>query len=422
MLLLGILAGFMTGCDDDSGTSRSLYTELEVWVHSGQAAERRTLQEQVTRFNNSQQKIRVNAVILPEGTYNAQVQAAALADDLPDILEFDGPFLYNYVWQKKLIPLDKLITDGTLNDLLPSIVHQGMYEGRIYAIGSYDSGLALYARRSRLEAVGVRIPHSPDEAWTVDEFDELLSRLAQDDADGAVLDLQLNQRGEWYTYAFSPALQSAGGDLIERPGYRRASGVLNGPASVAAMKRIQHWIGSGRVDGNLDDSAFTAGRVALSWAGHWQYPRYHKAAGDDLILLPLPDFGKGPRTAQGSWAWGITSNCRDAQAAIHFLEFLLGTNEVLAMANANGAVPGTRSAIARSPLYRPGGPLHLLVEQLETIAVPRPQTPAYPVITSAFQQAFEDIRNGGDVQAALDRAAQVIDRDIEENRGYPPAR
>ncbi len=422
MLLLGLLACLMAACDDDAGAGRARYTELEVWVHSGQAAERRTLQEQVTRFNNSQQKIRINAVILPEGTYNAQVQAAALAGKLPDILEFDGPFLYNYVWQGKLIPLDKFITDGTLNDLLPSIVHQGMYKGRIYAIGSYDSGLALYGRRSQLQAAGARIPRLPTDAWTVDEFDALLQRLAQDDSDGAVLDLKLNQRGEWYTYAFSPPLQSAGGDLIERSLYRHARGVLNGPASVGAMKRIQHWIRAGWVDDNLDDSAFTAGRVALSWSGHWEYPRYQKAAGDDLVLLPLPDFGKGSRTAQGSWAWGVTSNCREVQAAMHFLEFLLRTDEVLAMANANGAVPGTRSAIARSPLYRPGAPLHLLVEQLDSIAVPRPQTPAYPVITSAFQQAFEDIRNGGDVQGALDRAAEVIDRDIEENRGYPPAR
>ncbi|HHH35893.1 MAG TPA: sugar ABC transporter substrate-binding protein [Gammaproteobacteria bacterium] len=421
MLLLGILAIATAGCDSDEQVSRSPYTELEIWLHSGQPAERRTLQEQVTRFNESQRRYRVNAVILPEGSYNAQVQSAAVAGKLPDILEFDGPFLYNYVWQGKLIPLDKHITDGALLDeLLPSIVRQGMYQGRLYAVGTYDSGLGLFARRSRLESAGIRIPTTPDRAWTVDEFEEALARLARDDPDGAVLDLKLNYRGEWYTYAFSPVIQSAGGDLIDRRGTNRASGVLNGAASVAAMKRVQGWIKAGRVDPNLDDAAFVEGRVALSWAGHWDYARYRKAAGDDLVLLPLPDFGRGARTAQGSWAWAVTRNCRDVQGAMDFLEFLLRPEEVLAMSNANGAVPGTRSAIARSPLYRPGGPLHLFVEQLETIAVPRPRTPAYPVITSAFQQAFEDIRNGGDVQAALDRAAALIDRDIEENRGYPP--
>jgi len=101
---------------------------------------------------------------------------------------------------------------------------------------------------------------------------------------------------------------------------------------------------------------------------------------------------------------------------------LLRPDEVLAMTRANGAVPATREAIARSSLYKPGGPLRLFAAQLlDGYSVPRPQTPAYPIISSAFEQAFRDIQNGGDVQAALDRAVALIDRDIRDNKGYPPA-
>ncbi len=420
MLLPGLLALLLAACGDDHVAGGPRYTELEVWLHAGQAAERRMLQAQVTRFNNSHQKIRINAVILPEGTYEARVREAALADKLPDMLELNGPYLYPYAWQGKLIPLDKHLSDGAFDDLLPSIVQQGLYEGRLYAIGVHDSGLALYARRSRLEAAGARIPRSPAEAWSLAEFEDLLARLARNDADGAVLDLQLNRRGEWVTYAFSPALRSAGGDLIERRALQRASGVLDGAASVAAMSRIQGWIQAGRVDANDDGAAFVRGRVALSWAGHEAYPDYRRAAGDDLLVLPLPDFGDGARTAQGDWAWAVSRNCREIQAAMHFLEFLLRTEEVLAMADAIGAVPGTRSAVARSKLYGPGAPLHLMVEQLETIAVPRPQSAAYPTISSAFQEAFAAIRRGGEVEAALSRAARIIDRDIEQHGGYRP--
>jgi multiple sugar transport system substrate-binding protein len=103
-----------------------------------------------------------------------------------------------------------------------------------------------------------------------------------------------------------------------------------------------------------------------------------------------------------------------------FLEFLLQPQEVLAMANANGAVPGTKQAIARSPLYAPGAPLRLFAEQLlEGQTVPRPQTPAYPVITTAFQEAFANIRNGLNAQTALNKAATTIDLDIQDNQGYP---
>ncbi len=90
------------------------------------------------------------------------------------------------------------------------------------------------------------------------------------------------------------------------------------------------------------------------------------------------------------------------------------------MSRANGAVPGTKTAIARSKLYGDNGPLRLFAVQLtDGYSVPRPATPAYPVITSAFQQAFLDIRNGIDVQRALDKATTVIDRDIADNHGYP---
>ena len=90
------------------------------------------------------------------------------------------------------------------------------------------------------------------------------------------------------------------------------------------------------------------------------------------------------------------------------------------MAAANGAVPATRLAIERSPLYGASGALRLFSQQLlGGFSVPRPKTPAYPVITSAFQQAIADIRNEGDIQAALDKAAAAIEQDIHDNKGYP---
>jgi multiple sugar transport system substrate-binding protein len=405
----------------DSSNDNGAKVLLTVWAHSGQALEREVLQAQISKFNRQQQAIQARLTLLPEGTYNGQVQASALADDMPCVLEFDGPYVYNYLWQGKLIPLDDFITPALQRELLPSILAQGNYHHRQYTVATFDSGLGLYARRSMLTKIGARIPQGPDSAWSAAEFNAILQGLREFDEDGQVLDMKLNYSGEWFSYGFSPVLQSAGGDLIDRSDYQSANGVLNGAAAVAAMSQLQGWIGGGYVDPDLDDAAFTQGRVALSWVGHWEYPRYSKAFGKDLLLLPLPDFGQGTRTGQGSWNWGITSSCKRPDEAWRFLAFLLQPGEVAAMAHANGAVPATRTAIARSPLYQAGGPLHLFARQLaEGYSVPRPQTPAYPIISSAFEQAFRDIQNGGEVQSALDRAVAVIDRDISDNMGYPP--
>lgn len=396
------------------------HVRIDVWAHAGQESERMTLNDQISRFNNSHPVIEVHITFVPEGSYNSQVQASAVSGELPDVLELDGPFLYTYVWQQHLIPLDNLLPKDIVSGLLPSIIAQGTYHNQLWSVGVFDSGLGLYGNRSKLIKANIRIPKSVDDAWSHEEFENALASLIPYDDDGAVLDLKLNYTLEWFTYAFSPFIQSAGGDLINRKTYQNAAGVLNGPASVFALKTIQSWIRKGLVDPNIDDGAFANGRVALSLGGHWNYGQYAAALREDLVLMPLPDWGKGTRTGQGSWNWAITSNCSKPKMAVEFLMFLLQPDEVLAMSNANGAVPGTKTAAQQSELYRSNGPLRLFYDQLYGgYALPRPLTPAYPVITAEFQKAFNRIRTGSDVQKVLNQAAHVIDLEIMDNKGYP---
>jgi multiple sugar transport system substrate-binding protein len=393
---------------------------LQVWAHAGQEMERRVLQAQVARYNYQSPNAKIALTFIPERDFNAQVQAAALANDLPDILEFDGPYLYNYIWQNQLRPLDELLPRKLLDDLLPSIITQGTHGKHLYGVGAFDSGLGLYVRKSVMKKINVRIPASAADAWSAAEFEDILASLAQHDADGAVLDLKLNYRGEWFTYGFSPVLQSAGVDLIDRKDYQTSNNIINSVSAVSAMQRLQNWIAKGYVDPNLDDAAFVSGRVAISWVGHWEYPRYHQIFEEDLLVVPLPDFGRGSRTGQGSWSWGITRKSQYPEAAAQFIQFLLQPEEVLAISNANAAVPSTKSAVQQSILYGEQGVLRLFADQLlQGYSVPRPKTPAYPVITTEFQKAFHQIRNGGNVKEALDVAATKIDQDIRDNQGYP---
>ena len=102
-----------------------------------------------------------------------------------------------------------------------------------------------------------------------------------------------------------------------------------------------------------------------------------------------------------------------------YLEFLLNTDNVLAFAYEGGAPPARQSAIARSTLYGPDGPLHIFADQLKQIAVERPVTPAYPIISAAFAEAMQNIIAGEDVKTQLDLAVEKIDRNIQENEGYP---
>jgi multiple sugar transport system substrate-binding protein len=399
-------------------------TYITVWFHTGQPSERQTLGQQVAAFNASQRQVQVKLIDIPEAGYAGQVRSAAATGSLPDLLDFDGPDLYNYAWSGKLKPLDSCVarSRGLRADLLPSILQQGTYAGRLYGTGTFDSGLGLYVRPSILRRIGARIPAGVADAWTASEFTAILHKLRgagyRQPLDLQVTSATLASAPEWWSYGFAPVVWSAGGDLISRSTYRTAQGVLNSPAVIGALSVVQGWFRDGLVNPDVSAS-FVSGQAPISWVGHWMYDPFHRAFPHDLRIVPLPRFGPRPSSGMGSWQWGITANATDGDAVWKFLSYLLQPTQVLQMSQANGSIPATLSAIRLSPNFAAGGPEHIYVQQLQDgIARPRPQTPAYPAISLAFATALARISQGENVRQALDAAVRQIDANLAANRYY----
>jgi multiple sugar transport system substrate-binding protein len=187
------------------------------------------------------------------------------------------------------------------------------------------------------------------------------------------------------------------------------------------METFQGWFTNGWADPAPagDDSFYGSKTSAVAFVGHWMWPDHSSNLGDDLLVLPMPNFGGTLATGMGSWNYGITSSCPNPEGAWEVLKFLVSPEEALVMSNANGAVPARISALEQSELYKEGGPLYVFVRQLtEGRGVPRPITPAYATITSAFAEAVDNIIAGADVQEELTRITEIIDQDIEDNQGY----
>ena len=419
-----ILSMLLIACTDASQTTPGHQpTMIKLFFHAGQGPEREALDATLKAFSDLHPDIRVEQVQLPEGTYTDSVNIAAMARSLPCLLDFDGPTLYNYAWSGYLRPLDSYVSASMKADFLPSIIQQGTYNHHLYSLGQFDSGLGFYANKQYLNEASVRIP-TLDHPWTLHELNDALTRLKRVPGVRYPLDLHMSTgygEGEWFTYGFSPLVESFGGDLMNRPAYQSADGVLNGRNSIAALTWFQSLFKQRYSDPwPVSDTGFTTGTSALSWSGHWLYPEYHQALGDNLLVLPAPDLGQGAKTGMGSWNWGITSSCQNPAAAWQVLQFLLSPAQIDRMTAANGAIPARTSVIEHSRLYAPNGPLHVFVAQLQMgRAVPRPITPAYPAITSAFAQAVTNIASGSNVKQQLDEAVRTIDRDIQDNQGYP---
>ncbi|HEV6953555.1 MAG TPA: extracellular solute-binding protein [Promicromonospora sp.] len=418
----------LTACSSGSGDGGSEgggSGEVTVWAHQGQESEVNALQAAVDAFNESQEDYTATLQLVPEADYTSTVTTTS-PDALPDVLEYDGPMMASLVYAGKLAPLGDLVAPETVENQTDSVLAQNTYpgDGELYGVSQFDASLGIYGNAALLEAAGVEYPTGLDDAWTVDEFEAALETLAAVDDDGQVLDIKENYGAEWPTYGFLPVVWSTGHDILVD---NTADGNINHPDVVAAVERFAGW--RSYIDPNTDDAAFVDGRVALSWVGHWTYNPYAEALGDDLVVLPLPDFGAGPKSGQGSWAWGVNPASDNAEGAAAFLDFLVTDEQVAAMTDANAAPPATTTVLESSELYGADGPLALFAASLQAtcgedvpstgcVAVPRPITPAYPLISQQFSETFFGAYEGGNAQELLDSAARTIDLDFQDNDGY----
>lgn len=428
--LLAAAALLATGCSSTTSQSATssapakVAGEIKIWGHQGEDGEVTALQKAVANFNSSQSDIKATLQLIPSADYTKTVSATK-ADGLPDVLEYDGPLMASFAYDKKLGPVTGNVSQQTIDNQTDAAKAQNTYsDSKLYGVSMYDSGLGIYGNKKLLDAAGVSYPKGIDDAWTADQFQAALEKLATKDADQKVLDIKENYGGEWPTYGFLPIVNSTG-NVVMKDG--KADGNLNAPGVVKAVQQFASW--RRFVDPNSDDKAFVDGRVALSWVGHWNYNTYAKAIGTDLVVLPLPDFGSGTKSGQGSWAWGIGGSSKNPKAAGAFLDYLTNDANVKAMTDANAAPPGTKTVLASSDLYKKGGPLQLFADQgnktcgsnaptKTCVSTPRPITPGYPVISQQFSQAFFNAYKGGDAQSELTKAAKAIDQNYTDNGGY----
>jgi multiple sugar transport system substrate-binding protein len=390
---------------------------LTMWYHgAGNEVESKIINQIITDFNVSQSDWKVELQSFPQAAYNDSVVAGALAGNLPDILDVDGPNMPNWAWAGYMQPLK--IDETKIANFLPGT--KGVWNGQLYSIGLWDAAVALVTRKSTLEELKLRTP-TVDAPWTKDEFMAALDAAKASGKWEYALDLGTAWTGEWYPYAFSPFLQSFGGDIVDRSTYKTAEGALNGDAALAFGEWWQGLFKNGYAQATQDpadrDGGFAAGKYAFSWNGNWA-ALGALSAFEDTVFLPAPDFGNGPKIGAASWQFGVSANSKHPEGAAAFIEFALQDKYLADFSNGIGLIPATPTAAAMVDNYKEGGPLAVFADYSNKSGLVRPVTPGYLVQAKVFEKAAADIANGADVAATLDAAVDEINADIEKNSGY----
>lgn len=394
-------------------------TELSLWYHgAGNEVESRILNQIISEFNASQSDWEVVVQSFPQISYNDSVVAAALAGNLPCILDVDGPVMPNWAWSGYLSPLP--IDEAKLSRQLDSTI--GRFQDQVYSVGLWEAAVALYTRQSTLDKLNLRTP-TLDNPWSQAEFMQALQAAKESGDYEYAFDPGMAWTGEWYPYAFSPFLQSFGGDIVDRSTYTSAEGVLNGEAAVAFGQWWQALFQEGFAPGTSQDPAardngFIEGKYAFSWNGNWAAVNTIEAGVDDVVFLPAPDFGEGSIIGAGSWQFGVSSACEHPEGGAAFIEHAIQDKYLAAFSDGIGLIPATKEAAAMTQHYADGGSLAVFYGLSEAQALVRPVSPGYVVAAKVFEKALADIANGADVEDTLDAAVDEIETDISRNKNY----
>jgi multiple sugar transport system substrate-binding protein len=199
------LAACSKGGSSSTPNASGGVSELTMWTHNaGNKNELAAITQIVDDYNASQTKYKVKIQAFPQDSYNQSVVAAAASKKLPCILDIDGPNVPNWAWAATW-PAGR---DG--RDPVE------VTADRARPVQGQD--LLLRLRRGAHHGVASRSSPSrasgspPSTPWTKDEFTAALA--AEGVRHANPLDIATSFTGSGGPYAYSPFLQSFGGDLI----------------------------------------------------------------------------------------------------------------------------------------------------------------------------------------------------------------
>ena len=411
------------GCSSQASggeTTKDGKVAIPLWTHSaGSETEMAVLNQIIDDFNASQDTYEVQEQEFPQEAYNDSVQGAAAANDLPCVLDVDGPIMPNWAWNGWMVPTG--LTDADVADFLPSTV--GRYNDEIYSVGYWDATTVMFTRKSILDEHGIRVP-TVDEPWTADEYAALQQKIADSGDFKNVVDYGPSWTGEWWSYGFGTFLTSFGGDEIDRDGFderrrgaqrSRVAGVRDvvpGPVRRRLRRQVQlpgpHRVprGEGRHPVQRQLGVRQERREVRRRPGHRPGTPTSATA---RSAAPAPGSTASPRAARRrSWpaGWSTSSS-----------PWTTSTSRCTPTPPRSSPRPAPQASRPPRATTGPVSRSRSSAQIAQKYAQVRPETPAYPVISQVFEKQLQDIMNGKDPQEGLDQMVSEIDADLA-SAGY----
>jgi ABC-type glycerol-3-phosphate transport system substrate-binding protein len=327
------------------------------------------------------------------------------------------------------VPSSVYTVDDFANYFYSGAMKNKIYDGKYYAVSDEINveSPQLYVNMDHIANMGVSLPDGWVENNGPANWDELVAFAKQvtvRDASGTI-----TQSGLSYAYAQWEAMLPSliwqmGGDYRDE-----ANNTVNfkTPEAKAAIEFMLNYmqgddaICSGTTN-RFDE--FAQGLAAMCVGAPWYAGSFDIDIPDtNYQVFNLPPFIDGADPicqATGGWAYIVSSNCENTDAAWAFVKFMTSADEVGKWAYTTGALPSRNDSLTDLTYDPTVGSVDKAIA-IATLILPYAQedgayllTPSkltYSIIREALYQLIED----GDIDACLNRIQSETETMIMEN-------
>ena len=429
ILLAGLaMAVSMTGCQKKEVKPGDVagYDEgeqyLSIWVHSIEdTPEGQVYRESVDSFNEKYNgKYFADIEFIPRndsgGGYSDKVNSSVLSGGLPDVLTLDGPNVAAYAENGIIQPLADL-TEEERGEYLESILEQGTYDDKLYALGVMESSVGLYYNKDILEEAGIEVPDA-DHPWTRTEFMDILAKLKpiMDEKKGYPIDMTCPV-GEASIYYYAPFFWSNGGDFVSTDGLK-VNGVFNSKENLETVNYFKSFLDNGYMSKVQITDLFESGRAAFKFDGAWEVNTIYNNYPDvNLGVAPYvvsDNWDGGRYTPTGSWAFAASSKTKKLKGATKLVQWMSGVESGKRLWDESKSFPSTYEAFESSPIFEEDENYKALHHQLRKYGHPRSKTPVYPQVSASVQEVLENsVLTDNDGKTELDKSVERINAKLK---------
>jgi fructooligosaccharide transport system substrate-binding protein len=360
------------------------------------------------------------------------IETAVAAGAEMDLFAADGPDMKHYAYNGAIVSLADYYTEEELAQWVPQSVEEGSFNGKFFAPPLMQSCSLMFYNKDMTDAAGLE-PSQAVQGWTMDEaWDAWLKTTVDNTGDGVpdVWGLRWGQ-GTWqgdYEHGImrrsagekgSPTYMGMGPDGITFVGY------LDTPEAIASFEDYRGWHQGDRAVSPREPIAdiFFSKQSAF-------YVSPDNAIGTINRLYPEGDFNYGvtgiPYYADGaqvchtgSWHVGISPQTTNLELAVAIAKFFAGPEGSKIWYDTVRQLPARVDLLNTLPEYNEM-PQQMFNEGLQTVGIPRIQTPGYTEYQQIFAELAQDVSQGEGVEVAslVHDAAVQMEQALAKYEGW----